>query len=144
MIVFGSKEDGKRIAQAIPRQFNPEVDPVISNVKDGKLLGGVIFDGYTGAAIFMHQAGFDKHWMSRDLLWACFDYAFVQLKCNVVAGTIPSKRLDLLALNQRLGFKVTGKIEDAYPDCDLLVMTMKRGDCRWLKLKPRHIKAGDR
>jgi hypothetical protein len=144
VIEFGNTEHGITIAKAIPRQFNPAVDPVISHTSNGRLLGGCIYDGYTGAAIFIHQAGFDKHWMSRDMLWAAFDYPFNQLKCSKLCGTIPSTNDELLAINKRLGFIVEATIEGAYPGGDMLVLSMTREQCPWLKLKPRNIRAGSR
>lgn len=142
MIVFNNKDHGRVLAASIPRWFNPETDPVISHVRDsdGALLGGVFYDGLTGPCIFIHQCGFDKRWLSRDMLWAAFHYPFVQLKCSKVCGTIPSGNPKLLALNEKLGFKVEASIKDAYPDGDMLVLSMTRGECPWLSIKPRTIR----
>lgn len=141
MIVFNDMEHGRLIADAIPRPFNPAADRVISNTdKAGKLLGGVIYEGFTGNNIFMHQAGFSKMWLKGDMLWVAFDFPFNQLKVGKVSGTIPSYDTNLLEFNERLGFKEECRIKDAYRDGDLIVMTMLREDCRWLKLKPRTIK----
>ena len=143
MIVFNNKEHGELIAAAIPRRYNPACDPVISNVNsEGKLLGGVIFDGFTGPCIFIHQAGFDKHWMSKDMLWVAFDYPFHQLDCTKLCGTIPSTDAKLLAFNERLGFKIETRIADAYPGGDMLVLSMTRDQCPWLKIRPKGLKAG--
>jgi RimJ/RimL family protein N-acetyltransferase len=140
-IVFGNKEHGAEIARAIPRRFNPACDPVISNVsEDGKLLGGVIYDGYTVACIFIHQAGFSKKWLSKDMLWVAFDYPFNQLGCSKLCGTIPSTNEELLAFNTRLGFKVETRIRDAYPGGDMLILSMTRDECPWLKIKPGNLK----
>jgi RimJ/RimL family protein N-acetyltransferase len=138
MIVFGNTDHGFQIAKAIPRNYNPLLDPVISHTdSDGKLLGGVIYDGLTGPCIFAHQASFNKRWLSRDMLWVMFDYPFNQLKCKKICGTIPSSNLGLLAFNVKLGFKVEATIKDAYPDGDMLVMSMTRDECRWLDIKQR-------
>jgi hypothetical protein len=143
VIVFGNKEHGRLIASAIPRNYNDQADHVISRVDSrGKLLGGVIFDGCTGPCIFVHQAAFDKHWLSRDMLWVAFHYPFIQLGCKKLCGTIPSSRPELLDLNVKFGFSVEAIIKDAYPDGDMLVMSMTRDECRWLKLKPRQLVSG--
>jgi RimJ/RimL family protein N-acetyltransferase len=138
VIEFENIAHGFAIAGAIPRNYNPDVDHVISNVgADGRLLGGIIYDGCTGPCIFAHQAAFDKHWLSRDMLWVVFDYPFNQLGCKKICGTIPSGNPALLAFNKKLGFSVEATIKDAYPDGDMLVLSMKRSDCRWLSIKPR-------
>lgn len=142
MIEFNNLEHGFEIAQAIPRNFNPRVDQVISRVDDeGRLLGGVIYESLISNCIFMHQAGFAGNWMTRDLLWVFFDYPFNQLKVGKVCGTIPSSKLDLRKFNERLGFTVECAIKDAYKDGDLLIMSMTREQCRWLNHKPVTIRS---
>jgi len=142
MIVFGDVWHGDKIARAIPRQYNAGSDVVISRVDDetGELLGGVIYDSYTKNCIFIHQAGFSKRWLTGDMLWIAFDYPFNQLKVEKLAGTIPSSNKALLAFNERLGFSEECRIKDAYPDGDMIVMTMTRAECRWLSMKPRTIR----
>lgn len=139
MIVFNNVGDGFEIAKAIPRCYNPAVDVVISRHDDesGKLLGGVIYDGYTRNCIFIHQAGFSKRWLTGDMLWIAFDYPFNSLKVGKLAGTIPSSKPELLAFNLKLGFKEECRIKDAYPNGDMIVLTMTRDECRWLRLKPK-------
>lgn len=138
MIEFGNVVHGFKIAAAIPRPYNPATDIVISKVTpEGNVLGGVIYDGFTGGCIFMHQAGFSRTWLVGNMLWLVFDYPFNQLHVHKVAGTINSNNKELLDFNLRLGFKEEARIKDAYPDGDMLVLTMERAACRWLKLKPK-------
>lgn len=100
-------------------------------------MGGVIYESLTGGCIFMHQAGFHKNWLVGNMMWIVFDYPFNHLQVSKVAGTINSKNEELLAFNRRLGFKEEARIKDAYPDGDMIVMTMDRAACRWLKIKPK-------
>jgi hypothetical protein len=71
------------------------------------------------------------------MLWMVFDYPFNQLKVKKVAGAINSSKKELLDFDLRLGFKEEGRIRGAYPDGDMIIMTMAREECRWLKLKPK-------
>lgn len=138
MIEFNNVVHGFKIAAAIPRPYNPATDVVISKVTpQGNVMGGVIYDGYTGGCIFMHQASFDAMWLVGNMMWIVFDYPFNQLKVNKVAGTINSKNKELLDFNRRLGFKEEARIKNAYEDGDMLVLTMERAECRWLKIKPK-------
>jgi hypothetical protein len=141
MIEFGNIEHGFEIAKAIPRIFNPACDQVISHVseEDGSLMGGVIYESMISNCIFMHQAGFDRRWMLGDMLWVLFDYPFNQLHLGMVCGTIPSSKPELLDFNLRLGFKIECSIKGAYVDGDLIVMAMRKNECRWLKKTPRTI-----
>jgi hypothetical protein len=133
---------GYAIAGAAGAMFNPASDIVIANVSGERLLGGVIFEGYTGASFSMHVAGFAPNWMSRDLMWAVFTYAFVQIGVKKLITTTPEDNLKSLALNERLGFKREAVIEDAFPSGDAIIMSMRREDCRWLSLKPTTIQEG--
>lgn len=137
MIQMNNPEYGYAIAEAAGVIFNPEADIVISHLSKGELTGGVLYNGYTRASINMHVAAFSPRWGSRDMLWVCFDYPFNQLGCKKVFGQVPSKNEHALEFNLKLGFKIETLIPDVFPEDDLLVVSMVREDCRWLKIKPR-------
>lgn len=142
MIHQNNISHGFAIAAAAGCSYNPSEDQVLSRVtSEGNLLGGVIFTSYTGASICMHTAGFAPNWISKDLLWICFDYPFVQLRCSKVLALIPSSNLKALDFNRRLGFTVETTIKEVYPDGDAIVISMDRSACRWLGLKPRRLSA---
>lgn len=136
MIVIGNEEHGHAIAKGAGVSFNPAVDVVIARVVDGRLRGGVIFNGYTGASINLHAWGDDPNWADRDMLWITFDYPFRQLGCRKVFGQIPANNAHALEFDLKLGFKIEARIKDVFPDEDLIVVSMAREDCRWLKLRP--------
>lgn len=142
MIEFGNKEHGYRIAKEAGCTFNPETDQVIAVTSQGKLLGGNIYTGYTGASIHLHMAGFEPAWANRDFLWVAFDYPFNQLGCKKVFGQVPETNLKALEIDLKLGFKIVARIEDVFPDGACLLLALAREDCRWLDIKPRGIKAG--
>jgi RimJ/RimL family protein N-acetyltransferase len=102
---------------------------------DGEIAGIVGYDGYNGASVVMHVAGFGN-WINRDILKAAFDYPFRVMDCKVVLGLVPSGNVEAIRLNKHLGFKVINEIEDAHPDGSLILMAMRREECRWLKLLP--------
>lgn len=142
MICFNDVDHGFRIAAVIPRIFNPSADKVISRTDGGgRLLGGVIYEGCIDNSIFMHQGSFSKNWLSADMLWVVFDFPFNQLGVEVLCGTVPSAKPELIAFNEKLGFKVECSIKGAYKDGDLVIMTMRRPDCRWLSVKPKTIRS---
>lgn len=103
----------------------------------GHLMAVIGFDGWNGACCEMHVAG-EGNWISRDLLFAAFDYPFNVGNCSLVIGRIPSGNKSALKLNLHLGFKVEHTIEGAHPDGSLVIMTMRRAECRWLERKQRH------
>lgn len=137
-IEINNAAHGALIAAAIPRPYDAQHSMVISRVtSEGNCLGGVIYDDYTVGCIFMHQASFGKNWLTGNMIWMVFDYPFNQLKVKKVAGVVNSTNHELLAFNQRLGFKEEARIKDAYADGDMIILTMERSECRWLKIKPK-------
>ena len=138
MIWIGDINHGRAIAIAARTSFDAETMPVISRVSaDGSLRGGVIYSDYTGRSIRMHMAG-EPGWASQEMVWIAFDYPFVQLKVELVLGTVSSLDEKVLDYDHRLGFRELARIPGAVPDGDLVVLGMMRGDCRWLKLRDRY------
>lgn len=133
MIESGNTDHADRIAATAGTFFNPKCDHVISRAEGEKLLGGVIFTGFTGASIGLHVAGFDPHWINRDILWLTFHYPFEQLGVKKITGTIHSGNRKTILFNRKLGFAEEARIKDVFPDGDLLIFSMRREDCRWLK-----------
>lgn len=105
--------------------------------RDGRLIAGVLCDWHNGASVYMHVAGEGKRWLDREFLWFCFFYVFEQLKCRVVIGLVAGDNREAQRFDEHLGFKLTARIPDAHPSGELLVYTMRKEDCRWLKLKEK-------
>lgn len=101
--------------------------------KDGVLIAGVMYDYYNGSSIWMHVASSVKHWLDRDYLRVCFDYPFNQLCCKVVLGYVDENNLKARRFDEHLGFKLTAVIPEGHPKGDLLIYTMRKENCRWLK-----------
>jgi RimJ/RimL family protein N-acetyltransferase len=105
----------------------------IGNVNsDGKILGVVGFDGWNGASCQMHVAG-EGNWVTRQLLFAGFDYPFNVAGCRVVLGLVPSGNDKALRFDKHVGFREVARIKDAHPDGELIVLEMRRENCRYLR-----------
>ena len=101
--------------------------------KDGELIAGVLFDEYNGRSIHMHVAAIGKRWLTREYLHFCFRYPFTQLGVNKIIGTVDSTNAQALAFDRHLGFVNEAIIYDAGKQGDIIVLTMTRGQCRFLK-----------
>jgi len=106
----------------------------IGNIVNGQIVGVIGYDGFNRASVHMHVAG-EPGWVTKSMLFAAFDYPFRVLKCNMVIGLVPSGNTDAIRFNTRLGFKVENELIGAHPDGALLLMTMRREDCRWLEAR---------
>jgi RimJ/RimL family protein N-acetyltransferase len=132
MLHYNNKDHGLAIAKAAGCILHPE-NTVISRVtSEGKLMGGVVFQEYTGASIQLHCAGFHPNWLGRDLLSAVFSYVFDELGCTKCFAALCSANQVALALDYKLGFKYVTTVPGYFPDGNLVVLDMERTDCRWL------------
>lgn len=103
---------------------------------DGNLVAVVGYCSFMPKACQMHIAAVDEvNWMSKDLLWAAFDYPFNKLRVSVILGQVCADNESALKLNRHLGFKELITIKDAHIDGDLVIMEMRREDCKWLNLQ---------
>ena len=114
----------------------------IGQEKDGQLVAVVAFTNFVTNACAMHIGSVGDNWMSRDLLWACFDYPFIKLEKKVILATLEASNFEALRLNRHLGFQVDAVIKDAHENGDLMIMSMRKEDCKWLAIKSS-LKQGD-
>lgn len=143
-IVINDPAHGRRLAMmsgAGGGVFHAGVDQCIARVRGSELLGGVIFDQYTRAAIGIHTAGFVRHWVNRDLIWVTFDYAFNQLGVRKMIGLTPANNQDAIKFNTSAGFTIETTVKDVFPDSDLIVFSLYKEDCKWLNIKPRGLQS---
>ena len=139
-IVFGNPVYGRLIARAAGTHYNEVCDVCIARERNGGLMGGVVFQGYTHESIGIHSASFHSRWINRDLLWATFNYPFEQLKVKRLFGQVPEKNLQALAFNRNLGFRSIARIPGVYRGGEAcIVMVMERDECRFLGVKPRSL-----
>lgn len=106
--------------------------------RDGRLVGGVVFNDYNGPNVCMHVASDrTRRWLTRRFLWTVFDYPFVQLNCTRVTGLVGEGNHDARRFDEHIGFTLETRLKDAHPTGDMLVYVMRRQDCRWLQLKEK-------
>lgn len=139
IVEFNNIAHGHAIAEAAQIHFNPVSDIVIARTVKGKLLGGCVYQGYTGRSISIHIASFTPRWISRDLLWLCFHYPFVQLGCEYIFGQVPAHNLKALAFDLKMGFKEVARIENVFPEGDMIVLRLHRDECRYLTPRKRSL-----
>lgn len=103
-------------------------------VEDGEIVAGVVLNQYNGASMCIHVASDgSKRWLTKELLWFVFHYAFEQARVKVLIGLIGSKNTASHRFNLHLGFVEEHRIPDAHPDGELLIHILRKENCRWLK-----------
>ena len=113
----------------------PEDAQFIGQEKDGNLVAVIAFCNFVNNSCAMHIGTVGENWMDRNLLWACFDYPFIKLEKKVILATMEASNDEAIKLNRHLGFQDKALIEDAHENGDLLLMAMRKEDCKWLNLQ---------
>ena len=113
----------------------PENTTCIGQQKDGNLIAVIGYCGFRAKSCLMHVAAIDENWISKDLLWATFDYPFNKLGVSVILATVSSNNKEALKLDRHLGFVDKAYIEDAHEDGDLVILAMRREQCCYLDIK---------
>jgi hypothetical protein len=104
----------------------------IGNVFDGKVRGVIGYDNFTGGSIQMHAAG-EGNWFTKSFAFAVFDYPFNVCKVNAVIGLIDSENKGIVQFTDHIGFGVQAELKGAGTKGDLLVISMPRAHCRFLR-----------
>lgn len=107
--------------------------------EDGTLTAGVLYDQYNGRSICMHVASDgSREWLTREFLAYAFAYPFLQLKVKKILGLVDSTNENALCFDEALGFKVECVVEDAGKTGSLVILSMSKDGCKWLKLGARY------
>lgn len=146
-VMFNHPGVGPYVAERAGCAFNADSDNTIGVVDysapPGQFIqGGVIFTSYTGSSCFLHVAGRNEKWITHDMLWATFDYPFVQLGCGIIYGIVREDDTHTLKFDLRIGFRELYRSPGMFPSGAGVLLGMERAECRWLKMRPRTISAG--
>jgi RimJ/RimL family protein N-acetyltransferase len=142
MIFFNATDLAKIVSREAGGYYNPDCDrSIVRTADDETILGGVIYQSYNTASIVMSVAGFTPNWLTRDLLWAAFDYPFNQLGCERVFSLINENNTKSLEFNRKLGFKEVTRIPGMFLDGAAIITAMEETDCRWHRIRPRGLRS---
>ena len=81
----------------------------------------------------MHSAIDDPSVIDRTFVRAIFEYPFVNLGFNSVFAMVDSTNQRALDIDLRVGFKEVNRFPDAAEHGDLVMLHMRREDCRWIR-----------
>ena len=108
-------------------------DAIIGIQIDGKIIGSVIYSRYRPPDIEIGIYTIDKRWCNKRVLSAIFDYPFNQLQCKRVTAQTDPANPAVCNFLKRIGFIEEGRLRQALPHGDALVLGMLRHECRWVK-----------
>jgi hypothetical protein len=98
--------------------------------RNGELVGGVVFNCFTGHDIELTLAG--RGTVTRQAMRDIADYVFRQLGASRGSIRTRASRRDIIDQAERIGFKREGYHPRLFGDDDGVSFGMTRDDCRWL------------
>jgi len=113
-------------------------------VSDDKLVIVVGFNGFLGKVAQIHMAfAPDWHFTPRALLDAVFGHAFNEAGRETLLGIVSSKNAKAMRMDLHLGFREVFRLPEMHDEGgDLVVLAMKKEDCRYLTRRPLLAKTG--
>ena len=98
-------------------------------------LACALFESWNGASVILHFAKTPASRITRDLIWFCSYYPFVQLGIRKLLAPVESTNLRSRKFITHYGFSLEATLRDAAPNGDLLLYSMRKEDCPWLSLR---------
>jgi RimJ/RimL family protein N-acetyltransferase len=99
---------------------------------DGKLIGVIGYHGFSGLMCSMSCVG-RGHWMSREFLFAMFDYPFRQLKMQHIFIQVADDNEKCLRLVRHMGYEEIMRVENGCKiGTDWIILRMTPQRCRWI------------
>jgi len=101
--------------------------------KNGKLIGGVVYDSYEAGYRCAIAAAGEIGWLTRRTLGYIFDYPFNQLNVKIMTASAFSQNKKSCKVLEGIGFKEQTRIPEFSANGDLIIYVMYRKDCKYLR-----------
>lgn len=130
--IVSGQEIGLWVADKMGGVLQPN-SQCIGFVRDGKIVAGVIYEGWNSRSIVCHIA--IDGVVTREFMKAVSAYAFITCGVHKVIGPIPSDNEKAIKNAIRIGFAEEARIKDAAPNGDIVLFTLTADKCRFLGAK---------
>lgn len=131
MLCFDKDLVGPWVARHTQGNYFPQNSSCIGLLnKEGNLIAGVWYESYTQASIIAHIA--IQGQVTRDFLYTICHYPFVQLGVHKVIGPVNSNNEAAIRIDKKIGFVEEARIKDAFPDGDLIFLSITKDKCKYL------------
>jgi len=111
----------------IGTEFRTDAESIGLEDEAGTIRAATIFDNFSACDCCMHIASDGTPaWLNREFIVRSFAYPFIQCEYRRVTGLVPASRERALKFDLHLGFEIEGRMKDALPDEDIIVLGMTR------------------
>jgi len=122
---------GNWVAEKLETGFFAERSEAIGLFKDNEIIAGVIYEKWNGKSIVCHIVIEGR--ITPSFIKAICHYAFQVCKVDKVIGPMYSDNEKAIRFAKNMGFVEEAKLSDCQPNGDIIFLTLKRVDCRFLE-----------
>lgn len=90
--------------------------------REGKLIAVVAWDNWRGVSVEVTIAADSPRWATRQTITTLMSYPFMQLKCQRITSFVRKGNKRARKLNEGLGFKLEGRMRDAGPNLETVLL----------------------
>ena len=132
MIVIDRQDELRRFITAQTQgYYDPAMTTCIGLKTDGKLVAVTAFNNYNGASCQIHVAITGR--LTREYTTYVYKYAFEIMKVHKLIGLVSSANTKALRFDKHSGYVEEARIAGGYPDGDVVILTMTKDQCKFLK-----------
>ena len=117
-----------RTGSALPRSGAT----VIGLVREGRIVAGVLYEDFTQASIHATIA-VDDGVLSKDFVFAIFDYPFNQLAVEKILVYVNTANEASMKLVEHFGFVEEARVKGVFLDGDQVIYSITKDQCKLLK-----------
>lgn len=110
------------IEQRVPEYRSGQMTICVGVEREGKLIAAVAWDGWRGTSVEVTIAADSPRWATRQTVTSLLCYPFMQLKCQRVTSFVRKGNKRARRLNDGLGFKLEGRLRDAGPNLETVLL----------------------
>ena len=102
--------------------------------RDGEIIAAALYVEFNGTNIFLHVAGSPgRPWLTREFMYWCFHYPFVQLGCKRMTAWIESNNAASIRFAEKTGWTREAVLAGAGKDgVDAYVYRILREECKYV------------
>lgn len=121
---------GDWVAKRINGVFHKEASSCLGLLIDGQIKAGVIYESFNKSSVVCHIA---CEFIGSEFLAAIFDYPFNVMRVKKIIAPVYSDNKKSQKLVEKMGFSVESVLKDCAPNGDILLYTLSKTECKYLK-----------
>lgn len=134
LVIDRKSEQCDFINKVLCSQFSTENTNFLGWETNGKIVAVCAYSCFQNKSIEIHIASDGKNWLTRSFLYHAFYYPFEFLKVKVLLGYVDSENERALKFNRHLGFTEECRIKDCGKNGDLIILTMRKENCKFISV----------